>query len=80
MSNLKYTQSKSELYWTKFAYLPINMQILNYSHLGKIKLQELLEKDVFKVVTIEKILNNTQIFKSCFVDYIKYLCTDKVDE
>ena len=46
--------------------------------------QELLEKDVFKVVipdkvvTPEKVLNSTQVFNFRFVDEIKDPCTNKV--
>ena len=37
----------------------------------------LLEKGVFRIVTPEKILSNTQVFDPCLVDEIKDPCTDK---
>ena len=47
------------------------------------KIQKLLEKDVFKVVTLnkivipEKISINTQVFNFCLVNNIKDLYNDK---
>lgn len=46
----------------------------------------LFEKDLFKViipikyVIFEVIPSSTQVFNSCFVDYIKDLYTDKANE
>ena len=48
--------------------------------------QGLFEKDVFKVVILDKVVmleevpNSTQVFNSCFIDEIKDLCTNKAYE
>ena len=53
---------------------------------GQKKIQKLLEKGVFKVVTPDKVvipeevLSNTQVFNSSLVDNIKDPCTNKVYE
>ncbi len=50
------------------------------------EIQKLLEKDIFKVVTLDKIvipeqvISSTQVFNTSFVDNIKDLCTDKAYE
>ena len=41
------------------------------------EIQKLPEKDVFKVVTTEKIPSSSQVFNFCFVDEIKDPCINK---
>ncbi len=41
------------------------------------EIQELLEKDIFKVIMPEKIPSRIQVFNSSLVDNIKNLYTDK---
>ena len=48
-----------------------------YSIFRQKEIAGLLKKSVFNVVTSADISNNIQISKSCFVDKIKYLGTDK---
>lgn len=56
----------------------------NYLHLNKKKIQELFEKDVFKIVTsnkfvtLERFPSNIQVFNSCFIDDNIDPCTNKV--
>ncbi len=53
------------------------------SALEQKKIQKLLENDVFKVVTLDKVImpkqvsSNNQVFNSSFVENIKDLYTDK---
>ncbi len=53
---------------------------------GQKEIQELLEKDDFKVLTPDKVVtpeevpSSTQAFNPCFVDYIKDPCIDKVNK
>lgn len=50
---------------------------------GQKEIQKLLEKDIFKVIILNKIiiskgvLNSTQVFHFSLVDNIKDLCNDK---
>lgn len=41
---------------------------LNISYFDKIKIAKLFKKEFLKLVTLEKVLNNKQIFNSCFID------------
>ena len=47
---------------------------------GQKKIQRLSEKNVFKVVTPEKVPSSSQIFDFYFVDKLKDLCIDKAYE
>ena len=53
---------------------------------GQKEIQGLLEKDIFKVITPNKVVtpeevpSNIQVFNSCFVNNIKDPCIDKADE
>lgn len=57
--------------------------MLNYLYLGKRNFKDLFEKNIFKVITLnkvikfEKVLNSTQVFNSCLVDEIKDPCIGK---
>lgn len=50
---------------------------VQYTTFGQKKIARLLDKGVFKVVTIDSILSNTQIFNSRFIDKMKNSDIDK---
>lgn len=44
------------------------------------KIEELFEKDVFKVITPEEVLSNTQVVNFLFINNIKDSCTNKANK
>ncbi len=79
LKQVKILSDKLDTFTNKYA----NAQL---SASGQKENQKLLEKDVFKVVTLDKIimleevLSSTQVFNSSLVDNIKDPCTDKAYE
>lgn len=79
LKQVKIVSDKLDTYTNKHADAPLSTS-------RQKEIQGLLKKDLFKVVTSDKVVmpeevpSNTQVFNSCFVDDIKDLCIDKADE
>lgn len=62
--------------FNKFNNKNINAQSPQYMTFRSNKITELFKQSVIKVVTLEEVFSNTQIFSSCFVDKIMNPVTD----
>lgn len=54
-----------------------NIQVAQYTASRQKEIARRREKDIFKFNTTKNILNNAQIFNSCFINEIKCPDTDK---
>ena len=57
-----------------------NTYLAQYTTSRQNEITELLDKDIFKVITFKNIRSKAWIFNSCFVNKIKNLKTDKAYE
>lgn len=73
LKQVKIVLDKFDTFTSKYADIKLSAS-------GQKKIQELLEKDVCKVVTLEEVLNSTQVFNFCFINDIKDLYTDKANK
>lgn len=55
-------------------------QLSQYPVSKQDQITKLLEKDIFRVFTLEEISSNIQVFKPRFINEIKNLCTNKTYE
>lgn len=76
VSDICFLMDKFDVFINKNA----NAQLAEYTLFGQNEIAGLLEKDVFKVITIEDIPSHIWIFNSYFVDKVKNPGTDKVYE